>query len=78
MSIISGQAAATGGDKDAALNKVSSAFSDSTKSFKGKKPGVIADVDVVVFVNVAVDIILVCTIFRHPSTYYSVTLSYFH
>lgn len=58
-----GQAAATGADKNTALNQLTSAFTDSTKSLKGKKSGIIADVDVVVVVDLAVDIVVVCIVF---------------
>ncbi|KAK7677874.1 hypothetical protein QCA50_019186 [Cerrena zonata] len=52
------QAAATGSNTDSSFNQLTSAFTDSTNHFKGKKPGVIADVDVVIVVDVVVDIVL--------------------
>ncbi|CAL1697537.1 unnamed protein product [Somion occarium] len=52
------QAAATGADPSPAVDQLSSAFSDSTNSFKSKKGAILADVDVTVFLDVSLDIVV--------------------
>ncbi|KAI0079446.1 hypothetical protein K474DRAFT_619358 [Panus rudis PR-1116 ss-1] len=61
------QAAATGADPTAVVNQLASAFSSSTDSFNKKKSGIIADVDVVVFVDVAVDVVAVSLLIRRSA-----------